>query len=90
MQLNHKEFPLSLPISIVITDKTLIDKIFIILNAYGFTWGGNRDIDLYLNFRQINAIYLRPEKRLMYTSGKHESDDRSKEYTDVEFLELGL
>lgn len=84
------DFPLPLPIDIVITNKKLIDKVFIILNAYNFSWGSNHNIDYYLTFRQINAIYLENNKILLFTSGKHKSHDTRKEYTDKEFLDLNL
>ena len=90
MPVSIKYFPLPLPVSIVITDKTLIDKIFIILNAYGFSWGAGRNIDHYLTFKTINAIYLLDSKRLMYTSGEHQNGKGYEEYTDIEFLELNL
>lgn len=90
MPVSIKNYPLPLPVSIVITDKTLIDKIFIILNAYGFSWGPGRNIDHYLTFRTINAIYLLDSKRLMYTSGEHQNEKGYEEYTDIKFLELNL
>lgn len=91
MSIAYQNFPLKLPTAIVITDKELLAKIFLILYPYGFIWNNGKELDHYLTFNtEIVAIYLSEKKLLTYTSGGHYTRSIFTEYTDVDFLGLNL